>query len=458
MKKQLWAVLAMMLALMMCVPMAAGADEYLRVYEVNEETGEVGAETDSYIEQSGTYLAEGTSDGDNIKVANGADVTLILAGVEVVPHGSAALDCTEAGSLTLVLADNTENEFIGGKCYAGIQNAGVPLTIMCESVYDGEENHDCIEENCGFLYAQGGSFDIYGGAGIGGGMKQEQYESASEGENGRYADGKNITINGGYVVAQGAFGAAGIGGGNCYENIWRASKEIHHAGDASGIEITGGVVDAYGGEFAPGIGGAMHTRLLLVGDAVEDEDMSDYTGGSATDIEISGGWVTAIGKMAAGIGCAYKGDASGIVISGGNVYAELYQEMGMMSEGGDALAYAPVGNGLGRKGEKDDVVIEPKSGLCINVYGGGNEDQGDTGAQAAMLAADDGTSDEPFAKVTTYRDITSEINGMQWLMTMSEDVAVGAQPSTGDGMGVGFWAALLALSAAAFAAMKRRMA
>ena len=78
------------------------------------------------------------------------------------------------------------------------------------------------------------------GAGIGGGSGSIGIGSIGSGGGG-YGSGKDITINGGTVIAAGGKEAAGIGGGD--------------SGSSENITITGGTVTATGGDRGAGIGG-----------------------------------------------------------------------------------------------------------------------------------------------------------------------------------------------------------
>ena len=78
------------------------------------------------------------------------------------------------------------------------------------------------------------------GAGIGGGSGSIGIGSIGSGGGG-YGSGKDITINGGTVIAAGGKEAAGIGGGD--------------SGSSENITINGGTVTATGGDRGAGIGG-----------------------------------------------------------------------------------------------------------------------------------------------------------------------------------------------------------
>jgi len=457
MKKQLWAVLAMMLALMMCVPMTAGA--YEPTIEMIDSEG-----NDVYdygcIWESGTYTVQGRDPYNGITVGDeGLEVVLILNGVEIPrTYGGAGLECTTAKKVTLVLKDGTSNLIQGSDACAGIWNGRAPLEIYCESAWNGEEGHVC-DNDCGALVAFGNAEGVYAGAGIGGGRRYEGEASAEMTWDEFNASGCNITIYGGNINAQGGNGAAGIGGG-AFED-WGYDEEtdtygpIFYVGSGRDITIVGGNVYAQGGDGAAGIGGAMNTGLIDLGPVVENPE--DYRGGSGERISITGGNVEAYGGMLApGIGGGYLGRGKDILITGGNVYAQagmLARAMKSIPPEGDSdpIEYMPMGSGAKLPGDDatpdaSNIRIAPKSGTRIRA-GAGNS--------LGRAAEDNELKGSPF---TSGKDITDQLKGKTWFATMTEDAPNTAQPSTGDGMGVGFWAALLVLSAAAFAAMKRRMA
>lgn len=231
-------------------------------------------------------------------------------------------------------------------------SAGIGSVYVLMFTFSGTTGN--IEFNSGKVVAQGGN----GAAGIGGGCRGHAQnitinggtvEAAGDGGaagigGGWGCNGKDITINGGTVTATGEEGGAGIGGGRSYEGPadWIASGEniringgnvtakatvsdgagIGSGGDgnARGIYITGGTVYAEGSGNGSGIG-------------------SGGASSGATDINISGGDITAIGgngnnivksSESAGIGgyfyCSYKDGKvekvwTNIVISGGTVNA-----------------------------------------------------------------------------------------------------------------------------------------
>lgn len=136
---------------------------------------------------------------------------------------------------------------------------------------NGKSNGTLVIDS-GTIYAIGG-VDGYS-AGIGGATT--------------YGHGGNITINGGYVFAQGGLYGTGIGGG--------------YMGGGGNITINGGVVTAIGGDGGAGIG-------------------SGYMCEGATDITINGGSVKAVaGTSGEAVGNGYKATTtcSGVHNSDGN--------------------------------------------------------------------------------------------------------------------------------------------
>ena len=141
------------------------------------------------------------------------------------------------------------------------------------------------------------AYGAYGGAGIGGGGAL----------NGTGGAGGTVTINGGYVTARGGFGAAGIGGG-CGSDVDDGGTTDATIGGTGGtITINGGTVGATGGSGAAGIGGGYG-----------DE------GGAGGAITISGGTVSATGGSdAPGIGGGING-ADGVFSTGPDGSAVIF--------------------------------------------------------------------------------------------------------------------------------------
>lgn len=223
-----------------------------------------------------------------------AHVTLSDVSIDVSDKIGAPALQVSSGLLELTLSGSSN--LVSGYGSAGLQNNECPLTI----------------KGPGELEAVGG----YDGAGIGGGKD---------------ANGSNITVTGGTVVARGGSEAAGIGGGK--------------SGAGHAIVISGGSVTALGGEYGSGIGGGWQGPALDV--TISGGELSatgGYAGagvggggnGGAEGLTISGGKVNATGgSNAAGIGGGVVGSASGIAISGGLIDAK-------------ADSYAdPIGNGRG---------------------------------------------------------------------------------------------------------------
>lgn len=223
-----------------------------------------------------------------------AHVTLSDVSIDVSDKIGAPALQVSSGLLELTLSGSSN--LVSGYGSAGLQNNKCPLTI----------------KGPGELEAVGG----YDGAGIGGGKD---------------ANGSNITVAGGTVVARGGSEAAGIGGGK--------------SGAGHAIVISGGSVTALGGEYGSGIGGGWQGPALDV--TISGGELSatgGYAGagvggggnGGAEGLTISGGKVNATGgSNAAGIGGGVVGSASGIAISGGLIDAK-------------ADSYAdPIGNGRG---------------------------------------------------------------------------------------------------------------
>ena len=157
----------------------------------------------------------------------------------------------------------------------------------------------------GFINATGSDYKSAGASGIGGGFGG--------------GNGGTITINGGTVTATSRYGAAGIGGG----------AEAH----CGVITINGGTVTATGPENGggPGIGNGLayegtDGQVIINGGTVTatgGTHSAGIGGGEAAvggTIKITGGDVTAIGIVGAGIGGG-NNHGGNVTITGGTVRA-----------------------------------------------------------------------------------------------------------------------------------------
>lgn len=279
-----------------------------------------------------------------------------------------------------------------------------------------------ISIESGRIAARGGSSDnITGGApGVGGGGNTEKPESI--------AHSGAITISGGMLQAEGAVGAAGIGGGD-----W--------GGEGRDISILGGVIIARGGDGASGIGGGFL--------------------GEGKNIRISCGNVAAYGgEEASGIGGGYAADGRQIVISGGRVQAHAgaqYVYPGKKHFINDAI-------GSGAEAKNADFCVGPG----VVVYAGSSRQEavqlpGSPFAASTPLAAE--TDDAGYVE-------TLGANADQWyaggFYPQPGEAGQGgygnaaslarAVPLTGDEAQPLLWLALALLSAAGLLMMSRKKA
>lgn len=275
-------------------------------------------------------------------------VELVLSGLNIDLHktgvhtgnakskGCAAISITGMCNTIITLSDNSSNTLFSGAMHAGLENNTYPVTIQCETAKENRF-HDCEQDGaCGSLTAkaednaagigggvgEGANITISGGritatgasgAGIGGGVAATAASNVS---------GHDITILGGYITAKAGGSSAGIGGGFNYSN----------GADGYNISISGGTVIAQvtAGNYSAGIGGGHKgngENITITGGNVEavggtGAGIGGGGGGSGEQITITGGTVSATSaEQGAGIGGGQKGTGSNIVISGGNVSA-----------------------------------------------------------------------------------------------------------------------------------------
>lgn len=290
----------------------------VKIYDREKQT------TDTVIYQSDSENTS-TTNTVTIKADQGAtaNVTLEDVNIDVSGEGEAAISTSGQGNVTIELEG--ENTLKSGDYHAGLEKANAGnLTIQDQ---DGD----------GALTAEGGGL----GAGIGGGNASASDititggtieatgggNAAGIGGGGERGNGSNITITGGHVTASGSGFGAGIGGGRYADGTditirdgtviaTGGTREDERAGGAGigggtggngkTIAIGGGTVNATGGDASAGIGGG--------GSRLENK------GGFGEDITISSGNVIAKGgRYGAGIGGAFRGAGNRITIDGANV-------------------------------------------------------------------------------------------------------------------------------------------
>ncbi|MBQ9060349.1 MAG: hypothetical protein IJ128_04315 [Firmicutes bacterium] len=232
-----------------------------------------------------------------VRVSGNAKI-ILMDGAEMVFESG--INVPENTSLS-IYAQSADKETAGKlKAYGDSDYSGI----------GGDDSVKGIENKCGTINVYGGVIEATGGqcgAGIGGG---DPYVSDWT----MYgANGGTFYMKAGWVTARGGELAAGIGGGR--------------RGHSGTITIDGGVVEAYGGAAlsdsdycgGAGIGGGEGRHTTEYG--------RDLVGGSAENITINGGTVTAEGgRGAAGIGGGgyangSKSTDNWIKITGGKVFA-----------------------------------------------------------------------------------------------------------------------------------------
>ena len=246
-----------------------------------------------------------------------------------------------------------------------------------------------------------------GGAGIGGGYKASASSYVGEGiriyggtieatsysgagiGNGYYEDSSygSIAIYGGSVNARSTSGGAGIGGG-----LMGANGKIYiYGGDITAL------AEKSDGHTGAGIGSGANRPLLNW----EDD----------RDINISGGTVSAVSEMGAGIGAGYLRNGGKINITGGTVFA--------CSSGGAA--------GIGGGYEKSGGEINIQDAIVL-AYSTGNVDQSlfQTVSSNMISAAQNG-----------LRTISSSLDGSGLSLISGAFSALGAFFNANSGRGYG---------------------
>lgn len=192
-----------------------------------------------------------------------------------------------------------------------------------------------LNANKGIFIREGYSLTIWAqkngtGALIAKGNTQGSYESAGIGASpecgGHWIDSYtydnydagDLTVNGGVIIATGAWHCAGIG-----SSVGR---------NYGTITFNGGTVTATGGEGAAGIGGAYSTsgNVIVINGGTVTATGGDHGAGigggenfGGDTITINGGNVTAVGGYyGAGIGGGRKGGSGEITVGGGTIQAQ----------------------------------------------------------------------------------------------------------------------------------------
>ncbi len=225
-----------------------------------------------------------TTTTDRIVVQSGVNANITLAGVNIDVRGDKAFESRYAcafeiknvsGTVTVTLADDTENTLISGYYRAGLEKNDNTSTLVITCEKADTADHTC-SEHCGKLTAL--SFDgairnneVGAAAGIGSAWNDYSSNSVS-----------NIMIKGGTIIAE-SYAGAGIGSG-LGTNVT--------SGDVSEIRITGGIV------YATSVNGG----AIGSGDGAKSGNVSDVT--------ITNSTVTLTSKYR-GIGSGYGRSASG---------------------------------------------------------------------------------------------------------------------------------------------------
>ncbi len=273
-----------------------GSAEAIRITGSESVLGKAGTETWYYVDC--LEFTEIKTDSISITIKNGLDIKgtvhLILCDMpsdrQILTIGTPNTNRpginTEGATLVIYgqTAGSGKLAVYGGEGDSGDDYNGSPGIGSCPTTSDDDipAPGGTVIINGGFVMATGGN----GGAGIGG-------AGSTDGTGGM---GGTVIINGGTVEATGMYGA-GIGGGR------------HGSGGT--VTINGGTVTAKSHNFGAGIGGGSSTTT---GDPI--------SGGTVT---INGGTVTALGAglYSSGIGAGGRnGIGAKLTIKGGTVTAQ----------------------------------------------------------------------------------------------------------------------------------------
>ena len=329
--------------------------------------------TSDYVAQNGDVLTGKFDTPVEIKIDDGANITLKNATIEgSYDKKCAGIACL--GNATIILEG--KNEVSGHYCYFPAimpGPSGTTLTIKGDGTLLAY-SHGCapgigtprcrrssdqsgVPRKLGHIIIEGGDITADGGEGRGdendgspgiGSDRQGSLDgitlkggtvratggksSAGIGECGvNFIDAKDtdcgtITIDGSTVYANGGYEGAGIGTGYYSINVWY--EDIDYG---CTINILSGYIEAYGGYNAAGIGGGsecyggsitIEGGTIIAKGGAEAAGIGGGEGGTGGDIHITGGDITATGgDYAAGIGGGDGERGGAIWITGGTVKA-----------------------------------------------------------------------------------------------------------------------------------------
>lgn len=321
--------------LLFLLPVLAWGDGETIDLSLPENSEGVTIDNDGTYTFAGTYPSSATPGQDIngtkkavINVAAGKEVTIILDNVNIslTKAYQCPLSAKDAKKVTVMLKGKNvlSTTHASGQC----PGLWAPEANENELVIQNGETDGSL----GMLKVQGAQ--SWPGIGVTRGQK-----------------GK-ITINGGYMIAKGGPGGAGIGSSN-------GSYIANNCGYKGVITINEGIISALGGDDAAGIGGGS-----------EDGSERSSTGNDGAII-IKGGIVKATGGLgASGIGGGLGGFVGSITIDNGIINAEG-GELGAGIGGGE---YQPEGITININGG----IINAKGGECGAAIGGGCEGSGET--------------------------------------------------------------------------------
>lgn len=257
-------VLSMLLAaLMLLGALAEGtalAEEAVQTIDLNETTGQL------VVDSAGTYELTGTLEGSVLVDPGTGDVTLILNGATIESADTAGIAAVSGSSLTIVLAEGTENTVSDGGSdddYDAAIYSAVALTFEGEGALtvNGNNQEGISTEDADMTFV-GGTYTV---------------TSQDDGINAGGDEGGVITFNGGSFVIN----ASGDGIDSNASAVF-AGGTIYVVGSAAGGDagidtdegytITGGSIVALGTDMieTPGDGTTQVTLALSLENTIEE--------------------------------------------------------------------------------------------------------------------------------------------------------------------------------------------
>lgn len=320
------------------------------------------------ISEGGAYSFSGKLDSGKITVdAADEDVTLILSGAEITSPDSAAINVFKAGTVTVEVADGTENTLSDAAKY------------VYEDSYSDKEKEEpsaCVFSKSDLIITGGGNLTVKGNAGNGirsnDWMTVENTALTVESENTALFGNDGVTVNGVTLTAS-AKGDGIHSDGDVEINAGKLTIKSDDDGihADSSVKINGGDINITAHEGIEGTLVTINDGIITLSASDDGINAAQKVDGVTPTVEINGGEIT----VTMGAGDTDAIDSNGdIVINGGKI--NITAQSGFDYEGKAELN----GGEVNLNGEKISEITNQFGG-GMRGFGGrdGNFPQGEKG-------------------------------------------------------------------------------